>query len=526
MSSYLIYGGVIHTMSSFGTVEAMLVVGEKVLRVGTVDAVRAAAPRGAVHVDLKGRSLVPGFHDSHIHFLWYAMNMKRVDLRGVATLGEALPIIRKAVEKAEPGTWVEGAGWDRSLWVDFPTRHDLDAFSKDIPVALSSKDGHSIWVNSKTLELANITASTEAPAGGAILREASGEPTGILQDAAISLVNKVIPDPTPEFMYEAAADCVPHLWSMGLTCIHAPEGLELFGIARKLRLEKDIPFRVALMPPVEVLRRLDDLGLRQGYGDDWVWMAQVKMFKDGALGSSTAHLYEPYEHLPGYCGLEIMTNDEAKENVRRSIEAGYGVAIHAIGDRAVSDTLDAIEANIPESRRRGLRHRIEHAQMVHPKDIARFRELGVIASVQPAHAVADRDMADREWGARSSRAYPFGQLKTAGASFAFGSDGPVDTPDPIYGIYCAVNRHAPGEPPDRSWHPSERLSVADALSAYTREAAYAVGKEYVLGDLSPGKYADFAVLSEDIMRVAPQDISTVRVEATAIGGRFVVEPRW
>lgn len=410
--------------------------------------------------------------------------------------------------------------------MDFPTRHDLDSVARDIPIALSSKDGHSIWVNSKALEIAGVTAGTQAPTGGAILKDSRGEPTGILQDAASGLVWKVMPDPSPEFVYEAVADCIPHLWSMGLTCVHAPEEPGLFGIARNLRLERDIPFRVTLMPPVNILDQLSNFGIKQGYGDDWVWTAQIKMFKDGALGSSTAHLYEPYEHLPGYCGLETMTNEETRENVRLSVEAGYGVAIHAIGDRAVSDTLDAIEANLPESRRKGIRHRIEHAQMIHPKDISRFNELGVIASVQPAHAVADRDMADREWGSRSVRAYPFSQLRAAGAAFAFGSDGPVDTPDPIYGIHCAVNRNAPGESPDKAWHPAERLSVIDAVSAYTRGAAYAAGKEDMLGDLSTGKYADFVVLSQDIMRVKPHEISGVKVEATAVGGRFVVEPNW
>lgn len=548
MSAYFIFNGPIHTMSeggTSGTVEAMLVVGDRVRAVGSREEVRRCLPPGAEAIDLKGRSVFPGFHDSHNHLLMYAVSLKQIDLMGVATLEEGLKVVETAAEaaalKARPGEWLTGRGWDKSLWIDFPTRQHLDSVSGNLPVYLASKDGHSAWVNSRAQEMCGIGGETAAPEGGAILKDGSGQPTGIIQDRAMGLVQRFVPEPTPEFVYEALADCVPGLWKMGLTCIHAPDDMELFGMARRLGLERDLPIRVAFMPSLGILPYLESFGIPQGYGDDWVWTAQVKMFKDGSLGSSTAHLFEAYEGIPGYVGLETMTDQETGDAVRRCAQAGYGVAVHAIGDRAVSRTLDAIEASLGESRRqgvcrkviyrkgirhKGIRHRIEHAQMIHPQDIPRFRELGVIASVQPSHAVADRYMADREWGSRSTRAYPFGQMLNAGAVLALGSDAPVDNPDPIYGIYCATNRNIPGEDEAREWHPHEKMSPEAAVRGYTWGAAYAAGKEDVIGDLSPGKCADYVVVSQDILSMPARAICSAKVEAVSIGGRFVVPPEW
>jgi predicted amidohydrolase YtcJ len=520
-----LHGGKIWTMSCQGTVEAMLTVGERVVAAGTEAEVRRYLPRKYHDVDLKGRTAFPGFHDAHMHFLMHALSLKRLNLIGVATIEEALRIIKDAVPKTAPGSWLIGRGWDKSLWGKFPTKEMLDAISPNIPVCLTSKCGHATWVNSKALLATGIDRNTIAPEGGAILKDEHGEPTGILQDRASQLVSQLIPATTLEEYYEAAAEFAPQLWKMGITCVHAPEELGLFGIARRLRLERDLPLRVALVPPIGDFHHIASLGIPQGYGDEWVWTAQVKIFKDGALGSSTALLFEPYEHIDT-TGLDVMPVPELRRAVGDCVRAGYGIAVHAIGDRAVSECLDVIAEYRDESRERGIRHRIEHAQMVHPKDVGRFRELDVIASVQPSHVVADRYMADREWGARSTRAYPFRQLLDHGVRLAFGSDAPVDSPDPIYGVYCAVNRLAPGEPEEMSWHPAERLTVDQAVRAYTRDAAYAAGRENVLGDLSPGKLADFVVLSQDLCEVPPLDIPSCRVEAVSIGGRFVVEPEW
>ena len=520
-----LHGGKIRTMSYKGTVEALLVVADRVLAAGTEAEVRAYLPVKYHDVNLRGRSVFPGFHDAHQHFLMHAVNLTKLSFAGVPTIEQALQIVKDAASKTAPGSWLCGRGWDKSLWGEFPTRQMLDAVAPDIPVCLTSKCGHATWVNSKALQIAGIDRNTVEPEGGAILMFADAAPTGILQDRASRLVRQLIPATTPEEFYEAAAEFIPQLWRMGITCVHAPDQMGLFGIARRLRLEKDLPLRVALMPPIADFHHIASLGVPQGYGDEWVWTAQVKMFKDGALGSSSALLFEPYEHINSV-GLDVMPVPELRRAVGECVRAGYGIAVHAIGDRAVSECLDVIEEYRDESRERGIRHRIEHAKMIHPKDIGRFRDLDVIASVQPSHVVADRYMADREWGARSTRAYPFKQLVDCGVKLAFGSDAPVDTPDPIYGINCAVNRLAPGETESLSWHPAERLTVDQAVAAYTRDAAYAACKERVLGDLSPGKLADFVVLSQDLYEVSPLDIPSCKVEAVSIGGRFVVEPEW
>ena len=521
-----IHGGKIHTMCQAGIVDAMLIVDDRILAVGRGDEINPGSRSKVEMIDLRGKTVFPGFHDSHIHFLMYAVSRKRIDLINVPTVDEGLAFVAKAVEKAEPGEWIVGRGWDKGLWVDFPTRQQLDSVAPNNPVWLSSKCGHSTWVNSQVLKMAGIDGKTTSPEGGFIYKDERGEPTGILQDMAIWLAQGLVPQPTPDFVYKAAVDCIPHLWGMGITCIHAPDEMELFDMGKRLRLENDLPLRIALMPSVDILPHLKSFGLKQGYGDDWVWTAQVKMFKDGSLGASTALLSEPYEHRPDTSGLEIIPQKEMIQTVSKCVDAGYGVAVHAVGDEAVSRTLDAVASSWEQSNKLDIRHRIEHAQYIQKQDILRFGKLNVTASVQPSHIVADSHMSDRELGARSNMAFPLVRLLGAGTNLAFGSDAPVDTPDPIYGTYCAVNRHSLGESEGDAWYPEERVSILDAIKAYTKGAAFTVKKESDLGELSKGRLADFVVLSDDLLSMHPEDLCSVKVEAVCIGGRFVMEPRW
>ncbi len=526
MAKYFIYNGPIHTMSRHGTVEAMYVEDGEVKFIGNSDHLVRQLPSKTKKIDLQGRSVLPGFHDSHIHLLGYALGLNRINLFGIPTKEEGLSIIAETLKEQTSGKWIVGAGWDKSLWGEFPTRQDLDSVTEGSPVCLSSKDVHSIWVNSKALEICGIDKHTGTPDGGAILKDSSGEPLGILQDTAQDLVLRNIPDTTDEEAYNAISKAIPRLWSMGITCVHAPEGLKVFRIAQRIRRESNLPFRIAFMPPAASLDALHAFDIQQGYGDNWVWTAQIKTFKDGSLGSSTALLYEPYEHLPDFCGLECITDDELHKLVARSVEAGYGVAIHAIGDKAVSRSLDAVEANIEQSRQKQVRHRIEHAQMVHPNDIKRFSQLGVIASIQPGHVVADRYMVEKEWGERSVTAYPFGQLLQAKTRFALGSDAPVEVPDVIYGMHCAANRCLPGESDEFQWHPMENLPIETVLRGYTKDAAYAVGKEDVLGALAPGMCADFVIVSQDLMSIPTNQIGYTEVEAVCVNGQWVIKPTW
>ncbi|MBE3518832.1 MAG: amidohydrolase [Firmicutes bacterium] len=523
-TSWFLTGGRIYTMGPHRLVDSILILEGKVSLVGSEDFLRQYVPPGVPELNLKGKSVFPGFCDSHMHFLGYAMSFRRVNLHGVKTLEEALSRVADAVSRARPGAWVTGGGWDKSLWGGFPSRYDLDRVAPENPVVLSSKDGHSSWLNSMALRLCGLDRNTPDPDGGSLLRDERGELTGIVQDRAQELVSKFVPEPAVEEKLQACADAVPRLWKLGITAAHVSEDLTFMGIARKLHDEYDLPFRFAIMPYSGALPVLESLGIRQGYGDDWVWLAQIKMFKDGSLGSSTALLFESYEHLPGYCGLEVTTDDQLSNLLERCVETGFGAAVHAIGDKAVSKTLDTIERYIARSAARGIRHRIEHAQMVRKEDLPRFSRFNVIASVQPSHVVADRYMADREWGQRSRQAYPFASLKKNGAMLVFGSDAPVEVPDPLFGIHCAVNRSLPGEGPELQWHPEEKVPVIEAIEAYTRNPAYAAGRENTLGELEPGKWADFVVLGADPTQVPEHEIWAIPVEAVCVGGRFVIGP--
>ena len=521
-----VYGGPIHTMSGAGCVEAMLVMNGRVEAVGRKDQIESVLPPHCESVRLDRRAVFPGMQDCHIHMNGWAMGRRQVDIKNTRTVEEALKIIEKAAAKTPAGQWITGGRWDMSIWSRFPTRDELDRVSLGHPMFLSSKDGHSGWANGLALELAGITAGTQAPAGGAILRDSDGKPTGVLQDAAKGLVSAHIPPTSTDELTDAVAEGIKHLQSLGLTGAHVVDGVRGFQVAQNLHEKGLLDFRIAACLPNAALKEAIAAGLRQGYGNDYVFLGPIKMFKDGALGSKTAHMLEPYEGRPGHRGLEVMTNEGLSEAVGGAVGARFGVGVHAIGDLACRDTLDVLERFAAESKKMGLRHRIEHAQVLSERDVPRFGALGVIASVQPSHVVADRYMADRDWGKRSRWAYPFESLRKSGAVLAFGSDGPVDNPDPIYGIHCAVNRNAVGEGEDLSWYPEERVSVETAIWAYTVGAAYSVGRENLFGDLSSGKAADFVVLSRDLIDIPKEEIKTAEVCATVVGGKFVHGPDW
>ena len=524
----LIYGGPIHTMagSPRACAEAMLVCNGKVAATGSRSDLEAAAPRCCEKIDLAGRAVFPGMHDSHIHLVGWSLARRQVDLLRTRTVDEALTILAKDAAATPPGQWITGGRWDMSLWNVFPNCRQLDSVCPANPVFLSSKDGHSGWANSLAMDAAGVTRETEAPPGGSIMRDEEGNITGVFQDRAQSLIRRHIPSPSSEAVADAVKAGMGHLQSLGLTTVHSVDGARALRAAQDLQQQGDLGMRIAACPSVEALPQVSDVGLKQGFGNDHVFLGPVKMFKDGALGSRTAHMLDPYENPPVTLGLEVMTNEQLAEAVSLAIATGFGVAVHAIGDRACRDVLDVLESFTAESRRLGLRHRMEHAQVLTEADVPRFARLGVVASVQPSHAVADRHMADKDWGRRARWAYPFESLRRSGAVLAFGSDGPVDNPDPVYGIHCAVNRNAPGESDALSWYPQERMEVLDAVWAYTTGASYSIGKEAILGDLSPGKLADFVVLSRDIARIPKPEITSAKVLATAVGGEFVYGPGW
>ncbi len=525
LKRYLFTGGKVYTAHSRQPFcEALACVGRRVIAVGSKSDVASMTDHTFERIDLQGKALVPAFIDSHIHFKFYSMCQAAVNLEGARDPNEAALRVGKALEGAKPGTWVLGWGWNKNDWPQgkSPNRSYLDAVAPRNPVALFSKDLHVLWVNTMSLRLAGIGLDTPDPAGGEIARdEGSRQATGVLKESAVDMVARVIPEPTFDAVTSAMESGQAELHRLGIAGIHNMEDASAFGAFQALRNSGRLKLRVTQAIPRENLDDAIDLGLGTGFGDEWLKVGPVKLFADGALGSQTAYLLTPYEGNEENSGIAVTPKEELAELVGRAVLAGLSCSIHAIGNRANRDVLDIFESVKEESAARHLRHRIEHAQLLHPEDVRRFADLGVIASMQPVQILTDIPIAEKHWGRRSRWAYAFRSLTKAGTTLAFGSDAPVETPDPIRGIYGAVARRQLDGTPDSGWYPEERLAVEEAVRAYCVGPAVADGAGHGSGILSPGSYADIAILSGDIFAVPATDICDVRVVGTMVGGEFV-----
>ena len=528
----LVHGGVIHTQDPLAPrVEALLARNGTVVATGTRDDIESLARHLGSHsgdqarLDLEGATLIPGLIDAHIHLLHWVTSLDRVALVGVTSRAEVLRRIADAAAKAPAGAWVQGWGWDHSLWDDtdggFPDAGILDAVAPDVPVALNRKDGHMLWLNSKAMSLAGIGPSTETPPGGVIGRDAHGAPNGLLFENAMGLVETAIPPMTHAQAVDLYRRHLPALHRVGLTGVHVPEGSRSFRALQTLDAADELALRVHMMLPSGVARDLISAGVTTGLGSARLKVGHVKFFIDGSLGSETAAMFEPFIGSPGNVGVLTMDPADLLEAVRECIAADLAPAIHAIGDRANRTVLDVFESTRDIWHAKAMRPRIEHVQVLHPADVERFGALGVVASAQPIHATQDMELVDRLWGSRGRYAYAFGSLEATGATLAFGSDAPVETPDPLQGIYAAVTRQRPDGNPDGGWYPEERLTVARAISAYTTGAAWASGDEGVVGELSPGARADMVVLSGDPFTATPEALANIRVCATVFEGEVV-----
>ncbi len=530
----LFHNATIHTMDPLAPRASSLAVrGGEIVALGTRADAESALCGPYDVIDLQGLTVVPGFTDCHVHFLWYALELGRLDLDGVPSIGEIARLVGERAAKERPGTWILGHGWNRSLWPagEVPSRLQLDAVSPANPVALTSKDGHTRWVNSAALAAAGIDRDTPDPEGGRIEREpTTRQPTGIFRENAQTLLDTVIPTPGLLACESAIAGAVPRMHERGVVGIHDCEGALAFRAFQGLASSGRLGLRVFMMIPRTSLEAAIEVGLRTGFGDPTLRVGPLKLFADGALGSRSAALLEPYAGDPEHFGMVVTPRDELVDMIARASHAGIAVAVHAIGDRANRDALDAFAQvrTLAAAPRRGddrgpLRHRIEHAQLVRPDDLRRFETLGIVASVQPVHATSDRYMADLHWGKRASLAYAYRSLARAGARLAFGSDAPVEAPDPIAGIFAAVTRKRADEIQLPGWHTEECLSVEQAVHGYTLGAAYASGEETIKGSISVGKLADFVVLSRDIFDIPPDEIIRTEVLATVLGGEIVFD---
>jgi len=523
----LLLNGVIHTMEPGQPLVSALAIDRssgRILAAGDNADMRTLAGPLTETLDLRGRVAAPGFIDAHTHLLTYAQGRLEVDLRETRSEDEAVALVKARAATLAPGTWIIGHSWDKNHWTPerFPSKASLDAAVPDYPVALGSHDYHSMWVNSEALRRAGIEATTSDPGSGRIERDGEGEPTGMLYEMdAMALMDAVITPPDDATLKAELRRVFGELRARGVTGVHNIEGGESLRLMQELRAEGEVGPRVLLYIPRQALPDALRLGLEAGFGDDFLRFAGVKIFMDGALGSQTAAMLDPYEGSAGKVGLLTTGEEEIERVVREAAQGGVGMAIHAIGDRAVKTALDGVEAGLRAGTLRARRIRLEHVQLARIEDLQRMARLGAVASVQPFHAVVDRYTAERYWGDRYRRAYAYNTMRELGIHVALGSDTPVDTCDPLRILHAAINRYDDRTPDAGAWLPDQALTLQQALYAYTAGAAYAGGQEAHQGTLAPGKLADLAVLAEDPFTLPQDRIAGAEVAATLIGGELV-----
>ncbi|NTU82102.1 MAG: amidohydrolase [Chloroflexales bacterium] len=538
MATLVLYNGPIYTLDQAQPVARAVAVRDgRIFALGSEGRVQAAVAgmRGET-INLRGRAVVPGLTDAHVHITWQGLGAREARLGEAASLEAALAIIAERARALSPGIWLRGGGWDHIPWGRrWPTRADLDAVCPDRPATLTRKDGHSLWVNSKALALAGITAETPDPVGGQIQRDQERAPTGILFEAAMDLVRAVVPPIGEVERLDGLRAALHEALSYGITSIHIPPGTNHASGPEALRDLQTLRARDALSVRSLAFLAQPDLegalaiGLRSGLGDRWLRIGGLKLFADGSLGSESAEMLNHYEGRR-HSGISVIEPGELERLVRQANAGGISVAVHAIGDAANRRVLDAIEKAQADRRQGGatypamaLPNRIEHVQVLHPKDLPRLAQLGVVASMQPIHCTSDIEAAEALWGSRCAYAYAWYSLKQSGATLAFGSDAPVESMNPWRGLHAAVTRQRPGGYPEGGWYPEQRLSVDEALQAYCLGPAIASGEDGAKGRLVPGMLADMAVLTGDPFRSAPAELPAITAAMTIVEGKVVFE---
>src|SRR5581483_6230468 len=499
----ILENGVIRTLDpSLPEARALAIAGDRVAGGIGVHETALASPET---IDLRGRCVLPGFTDSHVHFATWAVAQREVRLDGSASLTEAVERVRGATRG---GAWIRGPGWRDADWTDgrTPSRHDLDAIDAETPIALISKDYHALWLNSPALALAGGDLEVE---GGVVVRDEHGEPTGLLyEEAAWRFKERHLQIPAAEYV-DAMREAMKLAASRGVVAHHDKDGwLGAIGLWQQLEQQTPLLLRVWQSTPYENLPQLRALGLRSGVGSPMLRLGYLKAFMDGTLGSQTAWM------LDG-SGVMITSGDELAEVARDAAEAGWPLGVHAIGDRANREALDAFERTRDAWQPRGLRQRIEHAQCLAPEDLPRFAELGVAVSAQFTHAPSDEHLAKRFWADKLDGTYSFRSLLASGAVVANGSDAPIEELDPWAGVVAAVVGH---------WREEERLTLEQALQATCVTPAWLSYDERLRGTLVPGRYADLVVVDRDPFALDPSELAEVQVVATMVGGRWTHNP--
>ncbi|MGZ8490893.1 MAG: amidohydrolase [Gemmatirosa sp.] len=505
--------------------DAVAVQGERLAAVGSSAEVRKLAGPAARVIDAGGQFLVPGFIDAHVHFVAGGFRLASVQLRDARTPAEFVARIRAFAATVPKGTWIQGGDWDHEQWGgELPTRAWLDSVTPDHPVWVNRLDGHMALANSAALRAAGVTRDTRDVAGGTIVRDARGEPTGVLKDNAMELVDRTVPPPDPALADGALDAAMSYVARQGVTTVHHMGGWDDLAVFDRAHRAGRLRTRVYAAVPLSTWERLRDTVAARGRGDAWLRIGGLKGFVDGSLGSHTAAMLEPFTDAPHDRGLFVTPPEALYAWTKGADAAGLQVMVHAIGDSAIRTQLDVFARVARENGPRDRRFRIEHAQHIAPADVPRFGALGVIASMQPYHAIDDGRWAEKVIGpARAQRTYAFRALLDTGATVAFGSDWFVAPPTPLEGIYAAVTRRTlDGAHPD-GWVPTQKITVEEALRAYTRGGAYAAFDEAERGTLERGKLADFVLVDRDLTRVPPETIRDAQVVLTVVGGRVAFE---
>ncbi|MBX2963095.1 MAG: amidohydrolase [Cyclobacteriaceae bacterium] len=501
--------------------EAMAIAEDSILAVGSnVEIEKYKGPSTEV-IDLNGAFVTPGFIDCHVHFLTGGFNLSGVQLRDAKTKEEFISRIKAFAETIPTGTWILGGDWDHENWDgELPTRQWIDAVTPDHPVWITRLDGHMSLANTAALKVAGVDRSVKDVEGGTIVRDAKGNLTGIFKDNASNIIDRHVPDPSPEQVDDALQAAMKYVASFGVTSVHHMAGY--IDALERARKNNNMITRIYAMYPISQWQTLDEKIKQEGRGDKWLKIGGLKGFVDGSLGSHTAAFFEPFTDAPGDTGLWVNTPDQLYTWICAADKAGLQLMVHAIGDRAINTLLNIYERVEQENGSKDRRFRIEHAQHIAPQDIPRFASLNVIPSMQPYHAIDDGRWAEKVIGPeRIKTTYAFKSLFDAGATVAFGSDWFVAPPTPLEGIYAAVTRRTLDDKNPDGWVPEQKIMVEQALIAYTRNAAYASFDESIKGTLSSGKLADFVVLDNNLFTTAPEEIRNVSVLQTWVGGKQV-----
>lgn len=506
--------------------EAVAVIGDRIVAVGSASDIDAWRGASTKVIDAGGKLLLPGFNDSHVHFIDGGLQLDSIDLRNTTGPEDFAKKVAERAKITPKGEWITGGDWDEEKWPNpqLPTRQMIDAVTPDNPVFLNRYDGHEVLVNSVALKLAGVTSSTKNPPGGEIVKDKQGNPTGVLKDAAQGLVAGKIPPLSHERRLRAAKRALAHAARLGVTSVQAMSAsFEDIRVYSELAEKGELTTRIYAAPLLENWQDEAKVGIRHAWGSSLLRIGAMKAFADGSLGSTTAYFFEPYNDAPNTHGLlseEMQPISKMRDRMMKADENGLQLCIHAIGDQAISIVLDLFTDVEKAHGKADRRFRIEHAQHIAPKDFDRFAALDVIASMQPYHAIDDGRWAERRIGPeRIKTTYAFRTLLDKGVKLAFGTDWSVAPLDPMKGLYAAVTRATLDGKNPNGWVPEQKIKLSEAVEAYTMGSAYAEFQEKEKGSITPGKLADMVLLSDDIFKLDPSKIGDVQVDLTMMGGK-------